>query len=84
MVVHCETLDEVRANIDRLDRQIVALIAERGKYVEQAARFKATPDAVFDEARFNQIISKVRALANDAGTSVDVVEMIGWAEGRWP
>jgi hypothetical protein len=36
------TLDEVRANIDRLDRQIVSLLAERGGYVLQAARLKET------------------------------------------
>jgi isochorismate pyruvate lyase len=76
MAVHCETLDEVRSNIDRIDRQIVALIAERGQFVEQAARFKPAPEAVFDEDRFRQIITKVRALAEDAGTSADVVEAV--------
>src|SRR5208282_1031988 len=29
----CATLAEVRDNIDRIDREIVALMAERGKYV---------------------------------------------------
>ena len=37
-----DSLDQVRAQIDRLDRQIVALLAERGEYVRQAARFKKT------------------------------------------
>ena len=36
----CKTLGEVRSNIDRLDRDIVRLIAERGRYVHEAARFK--------------------------------------------
>ena len=39
MDVHCHTLEEVRTQIDRLDRQIVTLLAERGAYVAQAARF---------------------------------------------
>jgi isochorismate pyruvate lyase len=76
MAAKCESLQEVRTNIDLIDRQIVGLIAERGQYVEQAARFKATPDAVFDDARFSEIIVRVRALATEAGTSADVVEAV--------
>ncbi len=38
--MHCNNLDEVRANIDRIDSAITALIAERGEYVAQAATFK--------------------------------------------
>ncbi|MFC5222352.1 chorismate mutase [Bifidobacterium leontopitheci] len=34
----CESLDEVRANIDRIDTRLVDLIAERGTYVAQAAQ----------------------------------------------
>ena len=37
----CATLAEVRDNIDRIDHAIVALMAERGKYVAEAGRFKA-------------------------------------------
>ena len=76
MVVPCESLDEVRSNIDRIDREIVALIAERGQYVEQAARFKVSPAAVFDKTRFDQILARVRNLADEAGTSPEVVESV--------
>jgi isochorismate pyruvate lyase len=76
MVVRCASLDEVRSNIDRIDREIVGLIAERGEYVEQAARFKASPSAVFDKTRFDQILARVRSLAEEAGTSPEVVESV--------
>ena len=46
MVVNCDSLEQVREKIDGLDRQIVGLIAERGAYVSQAARFKKDSDAV--------------------------------------
>ena len=46
MAVTCTTLEEVRSNIDRLDQQIVSLLAERGHYVSQAARFKKDTDGV--------------------------------------
>ena len=42
----CASLDEVRAEIDRLDRAIVALIGERAAYVHAAARFKSSEAAV--------------------------------------
>ena len=47
----CESLDEVRINIDRLDKLIVPLLAEREHYVRQAARFKKSADAVVVPAR---------------------------------
>jgi len=55
----CETLAEVRENIDRIDRQILTLMAERGQYVAEAGRFKANPAAVSDPARVEAIIAKV-------------------------
>jgi isochorismate pyruvate lyase len=70
----CNTLGEVRTNIDRIDRQMVALIAERGSYVREAARFKANPAAVEDKGRVEQIIAKLRALAAEDGAPPDVVE----------
>ena len=38
--VICMSLEEVRTNIDRIDREIVVLLAERGGYVQQAVKFK--------------------------------------------
>ena len=70
----CNTLGEVRTNIDRIDRQIVALIGERGSYVREAARFKANPAAVEDKARVEQIIARLRTLAVEDKAPPDVVE----------
>ena len=70
----CATLAEVRDNIDRIDRQIVALMAERGKYVAEAGRFKADPAAVSAPARVEAIITKVKAMAADDGLAPEVAE----------
>lgn len=72
----CKNLAEVRENIDRLDRQIVPLLAERASYVEQAAGFKATKAAVVDSARIEQIVLKVRHMAIEEGMAPDLVEHI--------
>jgi len=74
MEAECANLDEVRANIDRLDREIVKLLAQRGKYVVQAARFKKTEAEVHAPARVEQVIANVRRHALAFGASPDVVE----------
>ena len=76
MAVTCTTLDEVRSNIDRLDQQIVNLLAERGQYVSQAARFKKDADSVKAPQRVEQVIAKVRNLSNTVGANPDVTEQV--------
>lgn len=74
--IECTSLEQVRENIDRIDQQIVALLAERGGYVKQAARFKKTTDDVKAPQRVEQVIAKVKALANDLGASPVVTEHV--------
>lgn len=72
----CDSLEQVRENIDRLDRQIVPLLAERTGYVMQAAAFKETKSAVVDNERIEAIILKVRHLAIEEGMDPDLIEHI--------
>lgn len=53
----------MRANIDRLDDQIVKLIAERAMYVKDAARFKRDAYQVSAPARQAEVFEKARRLA---------------------
>jgi len=70
----CETLDQVRDHIDAIDRRIVALLAERGAYVAQAARFKKTSADVKAPDRVEQVIARVVAMATEAGADPRVTE----------
>ncbi len=70
----CASLAEVRERIDALDRQIVTLLAERGRYVKDAARFKRDAFQVSAPARQQQVLDKVRALAEQQGAYPEVVE----------
>jgi isochorismate pyruvate lyase len=63
----CQTLDEVREQIDRIDRALVALIAERGIYVRQAAAFKHSRDEVEGGKRADQVMRRVERLAGELG-----------------
>lgn len=69
-------IETIRNEIDELDRRIVALIAERQKWVIQAGRIKKgqDEDAVKAPDRVERVIFKVRALAEESSASADVVE----------
>ena len=70
---HCETMAEVRAEIDALDRGIVALLADRLHYIEEAARIKQSRDQVRDEARIADVLAKVEAEARRLGANAGVL-----------
>ncbi|MGD0829789.1 MAG: chorismate mutase [Terracidiphilus sp.] len=72
----CDSIEEIRSQIDRIDCQIVALIAERGAYVSRAAYFKKDDAAVRAPGRVEDVIRKVRALAEEAGANPALVESV--------
>jgi len=74
--VVCTSIDEVRANVDSIDREIVRLLAKRGGFVKQAARFKKTTDDVKAPQRVEQVITKVRTLAAEVGGNPEVTESV--------
>ena len=53
----------IRREIDRIDEEIVRLLAERAMYVKDAARFKCDAFQVSAPARQAQVFAHVRALA---------------------
>ena len=72
----CKTLEEVRENIDRIDTEIIKLIAERGNYVSQASAFKKSEDGVKAPNRVEAVISKVRLKAEEYGANPEMVEAL--------
>jgi isochorismate pyruvate lyase len=76
MEVRCNSLAEVRQQIDSIDHEVVGLLARRGKLVAQAAAFKQTTDDVRAPARVEQVIAKVRGIAAQTGASPQVVEQV--------
>lgn len=63
----CTTMAEVRAGVDALDRELVALLRRRFDYMDAAARIKPERGQVRDEARKAQVIANARAHAAAAG-----------------
>ncbi len=72
----CAGLDEIRAGMDAIDREIVALIAARVEYVRAAAKFKTSSAGVAAPERVAAVLKTRREWAEAAGLSGDVVESI--------
>lgn len=69
----CETMAQVRAGVDDVDRRLVALLAERFGYMRAAARIKPDRGLVRDEARKAQVIANAVAQAGALNLPADVV-----------
>lgn len=67
----CTTMTDVRAGVDQVDRELVALLARRFGYMDAAARIKPERGQVRDEPRKAQVIANVRAEAERLGLPAD-------------
>lgn len=63
----CETMIDVRAGVDQVDRELVALLVRRFGYMEAAARIKPERASVRDEARKAEVLDNVAREAEAAG-----------------
>lgn len=80
---NCNSMDEVRIEIDRIDAEMVDLICERFSYVDRAWQLKKAPADATVPWRIQQVIDKVRARAEQNDLPPELVEalwrqMIGW------
>jgi isochorismate pyruvate lyase len=75
----CRTMADIRAQIDRLDRALVGLLAERQRYVERAGTIKPDRNAVHDDARIEAVLAKVLAEAGRVGLSAEIAGPV-WRE----
>ena len=69
----CETLEELRKEIDKVDEKIVELIAIRNDYIKQAANFKHTVDEIKADERIDEVLNHVRHKALSLGVSPNMV-----------
>lgn len=74
--VTCRNMDQIREQIDRMDRMIVPLLAERLNYVAQAAQFKPTRADVVVPWRIEDVVAKAKARAREVGMDEATVETV--------
>ncbi|MFV0335638.1 MAG: chorismate mutase [Tropicimonas sp.] len=85
---NCPDMAELRRQIDALDRDLVALLAERAAYIDRAAALKpgeGLPARI--GVRVEQVVANVRAAAGEAGLDADLAEalwrrLIDWSIAR--
>ena len=84
----CTSMAQIRAEIDRLDEELVRLFAERAGYIDRAAEIKAAVDlpARIDD-RVEEEVRNVRRHAEARGLPPDLVEklwrrLIDWSIAR--
>lgn len=69
-------LEEARAEIDRIDGQIVELIGRRAQVVSVIGRLKGRADVVRDLAREQVVVDRVRSRAVQSGIDPNLAEDI--------
>lgn len=68
------SLKELREDIDKLDANIVDLIATRSSLVRQAAQFKSSTDEIKANERLEHVVQGVRQLAIKYNISPNMIE----------
>jgi len=70
------SLEDLRAEIDRIDRKIVALIGKRHECVKEAARFKKSERDVAAPDRVTAMLAARRQWAEQAAIDPDLIEKL--------
>jgi len=69
----CNSLEEARAEIDKIDDKIVELIAARNAYIKQLAHFKNSVDEIKAQDRIDDVINRMRGRAIELGLSPNLI-----------
>ncbi len=69
----CNSLEEARDEIDKLDMRIVQLIASRNAYIKQIAHFKNSIEEIKAEDRVDDVINRARAKAIELDLSPNLI-----------
>ena len=72
----CNSVEDVRAEIDRIDKQILSLFAERHKYVEEIVRFKTDEVGIVARERKELVIEQRKNTARELGLNPVTFEKI--------
>lgn len=70
-------MTELRREIDRLDRELVAMLSERRRYIERAAELKREngwPARI--EVRVEEVVTRARRAAEENALDPDLIEAL--------
>lgn len=72
----CSDIQDIRAEIDRIDRQIIAAVGQRFEYVKAASKFKTSETSVKAPERLKSMLRERRNWAQEQGLNPDVIEKL--------
>jgi isochorismate pyruvate lyase len=72
----CASIEDVRLGIDALDREVIALIGRRARYIGAAARFKTGEEGVRAPERRKAMLEERRRWAEEEGLSHEMIEAV--------
>ncbi len=72
----CNSKEEIRQQIDVIDKEIIALFAKRFEYVSEIVKFKNDAESVVAQDRKNEVIELRGKWAEEHGLDKDTFEQI--------
>ncbi|HUZ19643.1 MAG TPA: chorismate mutase [Acidimicrobiales bacterium] len=70
-------LEDIRRQIDDVDRRLIGLLAERARLVDGVVRYKrANHMPVVDRGREDRMIARIAEVAEDAGVDPRVAQQV--------
>ena len=69
-----KSMEEVRSEIDQIDKGLVSLLAKRQKCLENAALIKKERNLIIDKDRIEEVISNIKKLSSSSGLSEAISE----------
>src|SRR5690606_16503852 len=72
----CATKEDVRAEIDRIDQALLALFAERHRYVTRMAEIKTVPHEARGPSRIGALIGGIRERSLDLDLDEDQGDLV--------
>lgn len=76
MDVKCKSLTEVREYIDKIDKEIVRLLADRGHLIDQVVDFQPKGTDHDSAQRVLDVIEHVRSCAKEEGLNPQIAEKV--------
>lgn len=73
----CQSIADVRNEIDTIDHEIVTLLGQRFKYVKEVVKYKEkTPESIIAADRREAVIKQRRIWADENGLNADMIEKL--------
>ena len=70
----CVIINDIRNEIDAVDKQVIELLGKRLQYVKEIVRFKKDEEDILARERYKEVLAARRDWADKHGLNPDVIE----------